>query len=466
MSTNVVIISLALVWLGLTWLYCHRRWQLARFDLVDLYILFVAFSYGGVPLLNAWLEDLSAYDEGTIVVVYILLAIGLVALRLSTHALPPRAREALDFNRIAVGAAEVSVSSLATIVGLMSVFSFYGFRRYGVISDAGATQVLGALPYWFTSAKQVEYSGLAEGVFIALWPKVLVSHGRTRAVALTLLTMVLALQATWGRRSMFELLVFGLLLWALVRNRNPFAPRMVLRWAVGFGLLFLFSNVYQNYRGYVFNPAAVQLGLERKNKALGQAATDWGITVSNIGARVTDWEYDYIALKAIQRWGAQQGMLLAQGIENEVPLFVWPTKRYLNPDEQFNDTYGYSSHFVGDYATNLFGLTVIDYGYFAVLAFPLLLVASFAFVGAMLNFTWRYPVLYVIMAGMAIRSLLQIEGTYGDVLTLLRWAVLIFSGYVLMVAWNSARPAEGVRRTLARTPWPLFEDEYDPPAMV
>jgi hypothetical protein len=464
--TNLVLIVISLIWLAVSWLHYHRRWLAGDFDLVDLYILFVGAYYAGVPLVNACLQDQSIYDSGDVVLIYVLFASSLVALRLLTHALPQRVREALDLRRIAAGAGDVALSSLATIVVLMWVFSFYVFRRYGVVSDSDLRSVLSSLPYWITTAKQVEYGGLIEGVFIGLWANVLVTQGRKKGVALILSAMVVTLQAAWGRRSVFELLVLGLLLWALARKSNPFAPRMVLRWALGFGLLFLFSNVYQDYRNYLFDPTAMKLSLAAENNALGEAAMDWKGTLSNIGSRGTDWEYDYMALETIQRWKPQQAMLLAQGIENEVPLFVWPSKRYLNPDEQFNAAYGYSSNFSEDYATNLFGLTLIDFGYFALLAFPLLLVASFALVGAMLNFTWRYPVLYVIMAGMALNSLLQIEGTYDSVLTLLRWAFLIFGNYVLMVLWNSLRSGNSPREFFDKAPWPYRECESDRPASV
>jgi hypothetical protein len=443
MTTNAVVILLSLLWLGVTGAVCHRRWQAARFDLADLYILMVGVFYGGVALVEASLADLGGYEPRTVVTVYILLATSLVGVRLLMSRLPERLKGALRLNRIAGLAAETSVWSLVAVAGLMGLLTLYGIRRYGVLSDSDVRLVPGGLPYLFTSAKQIEYSGLIQGLFVAAWTKSLIGRGMERCVALIVSVAMLFLAATWGRTVEFEVLLLGLVLWSLARRSNPFALRAAVRWMVVLGMMFVASNIYQTYREYWFDPIALRLGIDKSDKRLAAAAGDWQTTVRNVAARGADWDYDYTVLRAIERQGPQEGLLLAHEIENHIPLFMWPTKQYVNPDLEFDELYGYNSNYTSDYNTNLLGVTLIDFGYLAVAIFALLMAGAFAVGAAMLNLLKGYRGLYVIMAGLTLDSVLRIETSYAGVIGLMRWAILMLGCYGLAVLWRALRPING-----------------------
>ena len=135
----------------------------------------------------------------------------------------------------------------------------------------------GVFPYWFTSIKQIEYGGLLEGLFIGLWSLFLRSRGKRRFVPLLVLLPLLGLQGISGRRNLLDFMVLGALVAALETNVNPFKLAiMVPRWLLLFVALFVFSNVYQNFRREFREPQSFQAETgEADEVTVGSAAQDW-----------------------------------------------------------------------------------------------------------------------------------------------------------------------------------------------
>jgi len=431
MNANVTLFLLCAIWLGLTWLYCRMRW--ACFDLFDLYVMMVAVYYGGHGLVIAPLQDLSSYDPGLIVVIYVLLGISLALLKISVSSLPAKIRSELRLCSIAETASETPVSALVALVSAICLLSLYGYQHYSVVINATSDQVLG-IPYWFTSLKMIVYGGAAEGLFVATLVVAMRCSGRRRSILLLLLLATVGLQALYGRRGFLELLILGYLFSAAVSGWDPFAPRKVVRWALALAALFVFSNVYQNYRQELSIPDSSQGEASQTNsKVFTAAMTDWERTGANVRDRDGVWQYNYVVIDNLQRSGSLEGALLVQAVLNEIPAVFWPDKTYLDPDAQFNEAYGLAPN---DYATNLFGLTMADFGYAGPIMFIVYMLTTFAVCGKMLSLTKASPTLFILTLGATLTSLLAIESGYDGLFGIVHMVAMVFIGFVVLIGWR------------------------------
>jgi hypothetical protein len=197
--------------------------------------------------------------------------------------------------------------------------------------------------------------------------------------------------------------------------------------AIALGVL---SNIYQAYRILVGSPAAIQLGeLPQSGKAFWEAAGDWDATLSDLRERAPDWQYDYLVLEIVEQQGSLDGRLMLQAFANLVPGAIWRDKRYINADAELAALYGLEPT---DYTTNLFGITMADFGYLGLLAPALIMWAVIAVAGEMLAFAQRSPTLFLITVGLVLDSLLAIEGTYESLLALGRSFGLVFAVFVVI----------------------------------
>lgn len=429
MDANGALLITSLVSLGLTRLYCLWRWD--EFDLADLYVLVIAVYFGLYTLLSALFQDLAGYDAISAVIVHILVAINICVTRLLVFTLPPRVRDTLTLRHIVAVTQGTPLSALVCLAAVSSLLSLHGFYRYGVLASASSEQILGGAPYWFTSAKQIEYAGVVPGLFLGLLLYLLGSRTIRRVVALIALLDVIALQVVWGRRAVFELLLLAVLMLSIVHGRNPFKLKQMVAWTLGGAIaLGVLSNVYQAYRIVIGSPTAIQLGeLPESGKPFWEAAGDWDATLSDLKERAPDWKYDYLVLEIVEQQGSLDGRLMMQAFANLVPGAIWRDKRYINADAELAALYGLEPT---DYTTNLFGITLADFGYVGLLAPALIMWAMIAVAGEMLVFAQRSPTLFLITVGLVFDSLLAIEGTYESLFALGRSFGLVFAVFVVI----------------------------------
>jgi len=197
--------------------------------------------------------------------------------------------------------------------------------------------------------------------------------------------------------------------------------------------LFIFSNIFQAYRGVLQFPPYVKFD-ELKNPLA--AALDIYATLKNIKERPAPWEFNYaIFFGQLSGLGGEvpYGTLLWQGIKNSVPGIFWKNKTVRNLNNLTASRFGFQ---VKDYAKNNFGFAQADFGYFSLILMPITMITIFIIMALIIKLTTRQPLLLWLLSGIILNYLTNIEQNEGDVIILFR-NIMLFSmvygaGYFLL----------------------------------
>ena len=140
------------------------------------------------------------------------------------------------------------------------------------------------------------------------------------------------------------------------------------------GLMFLFSNVFQTYRGG-FESMAVR-GMFDSKASAGDAVMAIDVTLNNLEERQGLWTYEYLVVDKVFQEGSFGGLFLEQALENMIPrAFIHGEKETIDADELLEQSYGLPQR---DLPTNLIGLTFADFGVAGIAAAAIVVYMSMA----------------------------------------------------------------------------------------
>jgi hypothetical protein len=445
MTANMALCSSGLVVAFAGWAYCYFRWKF--FDLIDFFVLGVSLFFGVYSLVNSQLSDVSLYDPYTIIGAHLLVLLMTVAAAASGYLLPVRIRQVITFRSLLEHTRAVRGSNLLILVVAITAFSIVGVVKYGVASMGASSDVaLSALPYWFKSLKQLEYSGALAGLLPCIVVRIHDCRRIKRLIWLIATFLVFSLMLVSGRRLGILAALTAGLCYLKISDTNPFSfRRVMLVTPFAAFLILIYSNVYQTYRQSL-STLAISRSFQSStplSEALG--ATD--VTMEDVAARDATWTYPYLVLTVVGRQGICGGVLFIQAIKNLVPSAFQPNKEVKNADSQLEELYNLPDQ---DLATSIFGLTYADFGVLGMVAVPLIVCCMMLGVGSMMIFARRFSMVAVLIFGMGAQPVFMTEGSYEDYLGLFRTMALMA---IVVVATDMLR-AHARSITASQAPLP------------
>lgn len=428
MNCNFIIITASLALLISILVYSYYKTQ--RYSIIDLYFVFVGIHFGISPFIKALLQDYSMDNPLAIILTFLQIYIIMGVIAVISAYLPGCLSNAIEIRYLIEQWARISLFSLCALLIIILLIPVIGYWKYNVIAnvDHGELARIGKkLPYWYSSILMLLIY-LIFCCFIGFSVKLLEARGWARRLLVIPLLLLVATGAIYGRREIFNLTLLGIILWFTTTGRSIFKLRYLTILIAMTGALFIFSNIYQSYRGTLQSLTQAKLG-EVKNPF--SAALDGRATLENIKRRPAPWEFNYAIIFG-QLNGKDRdvpyGVLFRQGIKNSIPGLFWQNKTIESLNDMVARRFGLP---VIDYAKNNFGFAQADFGYFSIVLMPLVIIMIFITMALVVNLTKSQPILLLLLSGLILNYLINIEQDAVELFVVYRDILLLSTFYVV-----------------------------------
>jgi hypothetical protein len=244
------------------------------------------------------------------------------------------------------------------------------------------------------------------------------------------LSAVVLLAAMYGRRSILYIMFVLLILWFVAKGKNLFSLKSIPVLLAALAVLFVFSNMYQNYRSTLLSPNTALTANAMETPNILDAAFDAEATLSNLELRQSTWNFNYMILyeQHTSRVDVPYGDILGQAFKNSIPRVFWPGKSVYDLDQMTAELYGFP---VTDYGTNNFASTQADFGYLCLVVLPLLLLFVIASMALLVRATEHRPVLLLFLSAICLYYLLNVEVNYAGLFVVYRNVALVTVIYLI-----------------------------------
>ncbi|MGB8990467.1 MAG: hypothetical protein WCD80_00270 [Desulfobaccales bacterium] len=249
MTGNLVIMLFSILIITLALSRCVIR--LSKITVIDLYILFVGFHFGVYPLIRGWLGAYSDVSPLTSALVFLHVILTFAILLIITSILPETYQNGLEITYLCKQWSKINKYFIFFLLSFIFGVEIIGWWHYGIISNVNyeeLSRIRNPLPYWLSSIYPV-LPDLIFCAFLVMAAKVIASTGQNRKWWFVLVAMLFIDGFLFGRRALVNMAVIGAILFIVVHNKAVWRWSYV-KWMLVIGLsLFIFSNLFQNYRG-------------------------------------------------------------------------------------------------------------------------------------------------------------------------------------------------------------------------
>ena len=249
MTGNLVVMLFSILIITLALWRCVTR--LSRITVIDLYILFMGFYFGGYPLIRGWLGAYADVPPLTSALVFLHVILTVAILWMLTSILPETYQKALEITYLCKQWSKINKYFIFLLLSFIFGVEIIGWWHYGIISNVNyeeLSRIGNPLPYWLSSIYPL-LPDLIFCAFLVMAAKVIASTGQTRKWWFVLVAILFLDGFLFGRRALVNMAVIGTVLYIVVYNQAVWRWSYV-KWLLVIGLsLFVFSNLFQNYRG-------------------------------------------------------------------------------------------------------------------------------------------------------------------------------------------------------------------------
>lgn len=439
MIGNILILIFSILFICLTVIYIFYKWP--DLDVVDVYIIFVGLHFGVSPFIRGLyfgsdvIFDFRNADPWAIGLVFVQVLMILVLVRgISLYFL----KDTLEYLKVGYllrQLGEVNKFWLLLIYIVLMGFQIVSYYIYGVktyIMPEDFARMGKSLPYWFTSMRTIQ-NFLAFGVFLGLFANLVKSRGYQRYLWIILSLIFVPIVAIYGRRLFVNILILGAIFWFIAKETNIFQLRYV---KIGLALIlafFLVSNIFQSYRDVFQKVGRVRLE-KLKNPLV--AALDFSATLTNLAQRPGTWEFSYLVFDhQIKQLGmTTNGKVNWEGLKSAIPRFFWPHKNFSMVDEVLAQLYHVNPKEI-DIGKNIFGIGQVDFGYFALLIVPALILLIFIVLAGLIKLTSQCPTFLWLFFSNILFFLVNVEENGNEIFFVTRNIIFIlalFGIYILV----------------------------------
>jgi hypothetical protein len=255
----------------------------------------------------------------------------------------------------------------------------------------------------------------------------ILKNRKKKFISFLFLVLISGYWLFYGRRELiFHFLIMGLA-WFVFSN-GVISRKLIINSLLGFGLIIIGSNIYQNLRedlmSYSINK---EINL---SKSFWDIAFDFESSSKNLGERSSALPMlskivDEISLNE----GLSKGELFLISLENVIPSVLVADKMYVDEDlivaRQLRIPYT-------DFNTNLYSSFYIDFGLFSVLLLPLFLFMYYVFVSVVLVYLKHSSIFFVLVYSVALNMTLNMETGITSVFSSIRMILILAFLYFLL----------------------------------
>jgi hypothetical protein len=441
MNSSAVLIAMSLFMMILVYFFGRFRWN--KLNVVDVYILMVSVFFGVYGFVDGLVADQSGFEPVLIIWTFVWVIIVAATTWLISQRLPKKIRSLLQIRHLTSQWAVVDDRFILFLFVTVFAITIYGYNQFRILSHMGFDNLRWInilLPYWYTSSL-IFVQPILFCIFLGGTTKFFKNKGKKRLFWCLILGLTLLLNATYGRRAVYNLTFIFLILWFIEKKENLFALKNIKILILVISIFFMFSNIYQNYRPFIWS---YQPGLTRTVDVpnIFESAVDTDATVTNLRDRMAMWKFNYIILdkQTIQNENAPYGEIIFQGLKNSVPRVMWPRKKIFDLDEMVSIMYGLP---ISDYPTNNFAMAQADFGYLSIFFLALNMFTIFFLIAIIAKKSRKIPGLVLLLTGFLTYHVISIESGYAGIFTLFRnvivLSIIFLIGHILIRVLNIKR---------------------------
>jgi hypothetical protein len=444
MSGNWSILIFSSLFIFIVTLYLSR--QSMGIDVLDVYIIFVLFHFGLYPFVRGlhfgrdYIFDFTQGDPLSIGLVFAHVLIILVILKLLSLIFIKNMNY-LKITYIMESYSQVNKYALYFIYSFLIIFQIYSYYKYGVqsfIPPSDFEKIGKLLPYWFTSVRTI-YNLVTFCVCVVLLSKVFKTKDRKNQILWLVLTILFIPFASiyGGKRFFINVLILSIVFYFDNKNENIFKLRNLAYGLILAMVFFLFSNLYESYRGVVESVGKVTSEEMKKLKDPLSAAINYQSTLAFLAKRPGTWEFCYLVLskQTIDGIATTNGKIVAEGLKSAIPRYLWPNKNFYLIDDMLAKLYGVRPKEI-DIGKNNYGIAQLEIGYLSIAIVPLSNLLLLILMSYLIKITEQYPIYLWLFSSNILFYLVNIEEAGTDIFFLLRHILLILIVFVVFILFQ------------------------------
>lgn len=399
----------------------------------------VFFSYGLLSLIYLATNPEFNYELLNTMTVHTFVYAEVLIFLSLLHIFPSRDSKWLYVDEVMERLASVSDTVVLGIMSLVVLFVGYLAFRYKALSYFILTadrSSIEPIPY-YVSSFSMHLVSVMVGIFLVMIAKVIVKKEKNTILNWSVVLGWTALLFFYGRRNLFYPIFFSLVFYFRYHKSSLFSKK-ALPTILGIGLtLVMLSNLYQAVR--IALPQRFTLSVDEVTDPEVSSAFDFNSSLENVRTRTPNYLVDERLLKNMDGsiWGlAEFAEITVAEIMNSIPNIFWPDKRYISTDEILNI---HGKNKSEDIPSSIFNQFLADYGYFSLLAVPLVLFLFWTSSLKLLSKLSSNSFVFIIAFSLFFQAAFQIEGGLGCMLISLRETLLILVLFKLYNLLSGAR---------------------------
>lgn len=425
-------------------LYLSRK--SAGIDVLDLYIIFVLFHFGFYPFVRGLhfgrdiIFDFTQGDSLSIGLVFAHVLIVLLILKLLAIIFIKNTNY-LKIRYIMESYSQVNKYVLYSIYSILIIFQIFSYYKYGVqsfIPPSDFEKIGKFLPYWFTSFRTI-YNLVTFCVCVVLLSKVFKTKDRKNQILWLVLTIFFIPFASMygGKRFFINILIISIVFYFDNKNENIFKLRNLKYGLILVVAFFLFSNLFESYRGMLEGVGEVTSDEVKKLKDPLSAVINYQPTLAFLAKRPGTWEFSYLVLskQTVDGIAITNGKIFAEGFKSAIPRYLWPNKNFSLIDDSLAQLYGVKPKEI-DIGKNNYGVAQLEIGYLSLAIVPLAILMLLILMSYLNKITNQYPIFLWLFSGNILFYLVNIEEAGTDIFFLLRHILLILFMFVIFILFQ------------------------------
>lgn len=443
MIGNLSILLFSSLFIACLLYYLYRQQQ--GIDILDVYIIFVLFHFGFYPFVRGLhfgrdiIFDFTDGDPLSIGLVFFQTLIILVILKvLSRFFLKDKSY--LKINNFIENYSRVNNYVLYCIVIFLIIFQIYSYCKYGVqwcIQPWDFARIGKSLPYWFTSFRTI-YNYITFCACLVLLSKVIKTQDYKHKISWIVLSIFFISFASMygGKRFFISIIILSFIFYFDQTNRKIFQLRNLKYVLILVLTFFLFSNLFESYRGILERVGQITSEDLRDLKGPFSAAINYQPTLKFLARRPGTWEFSYLVLNKQIRDGivTTKGNLLKEGLKSAIPRYFWHDKEFSLIDDTLAQLYGVKPKEI-DIGKNNYGVAQVEFGFFSLVVVPVVILLLLMFMALLNKKSAQYPTFLWLFTGNILYYLINIEENGTDIFIMLRNIIflgLLFAIYILI----------------------------------
>lgn len=396
------------------------------FSIFDLFLLsnllFVVF----YPILDV-LGGGVFYDSVNITYIYFYLGFSFLFVGLVYKGvLNKKIKDNLSFKKAVEKSSAVDGRWIFLVFIFCFMTLFYYFKTYGFIFRVYDNDILENEINSYNIVVSTLVLPMFYFVQICSLSKLYIEKNKKYLILLIFLALYFVL---YSRREFLLFIIIWYLFHSIIKNvQYPFHPRNFFKFLGVIIVFIMASNLYQNVRNELFNYSSSGEVVLEKN--IIESMVDLNATTSNLEDRGSIMIIFSKIIEGSFSNVSSNGEVTIEAFKTSIPSIIYPGKISVNEDYIISKTLNIP---YTDYGASMPMLLIMDFNWFALVLYPLLILVTFYFSFLMMKLTSTSKFINLLIFCLLLRLMFNVEGGVSSFFLFYRQ---IFILYVLYICFS------------------------------